>query len=257
MSVVSVQIAAGVASVVLDRPERRNALDRELVAELREALVSVARDREVSVVVLKGAGAGFSAGIDGGTLPALRTDEGLRTIRAEFVAAADPLETMRKPTIAQVHGWAFGAGFELALACDLRVIEVDAKLCLPETRMGLVPDVGGCARLSALCGVGRAKELILTSATIDGRTARELGIANRIAPAAELDAVTAQLVGELQQCSPVATGSAKRVIDLAAKPGHAAAMTAELEAQLGCIGSDWCRDAVAAYEARLRGGARV
>jgi enoyl-CoA hydratase/carnithine racemase len=257
MSMVSVRIVGGVADVVLERPERRNALDLELLSDLRAVLESLRRDDAVAVVVVRGSGPGFSAGIDASTLSSLRSEDGLRSIRAEFVAAVDPLETMRKPTVAQVHGWAFGARFELALACDLRVVSEDAKLCLPETRMGLVPDVGGCARLAALCGVGRAKELILTSATIDGRRAGELGIANRVAPADQLAAATAKLVGELRACSPAASGAAKRVIDLAAKPGHAAAMAAELEAQLECIGTDWCRDAVAAYEARLAGSGRA
>src|SRR5919199_5109672 len=97
---------------------------------------------------------------------------------------------MPKPTIAQIHGACLGGAFELALACDFRVMAEDAVAGILEARVGLLPDVGGCSRLPAIVGLGNAKELIMTGRAIDGREAYRIGFANRIAPAAELDAIT-------------------------------------------------------------------
>ena len=108
---------------------------------------------------------------------------------------------------------------ELALACDLRVMAADAIIGLPETRVGLIPDVGGSSRLPAIVGLGRAKELIMTSKLIDGTEAERIGLVNRVAPADELDAATEQLVDELLACAPTAVGLAKRVIDARRQAG--------------------------------------
>ncbi|WP_396902074.1 enoyl-CoA hydratase/isomerase family protein [Mycolicibacterium sp.] len=226
-----------VAHLLLDRPERRNALDEELIESLDNAVAELETAAGVDCVVVRGEGPGFSAGIDASTLARLATPDGLRRIRAAFVAAYERLERLPIPTVASVHGWAIGAGFELALACDLRVVAADATLGLPETRMGVVPDVGGSGRLAALIGAGRAKELILTSAMIDGTRAGRLGIANRVAPVAKLATATAAMVDELLVCSTTASGLAKRLIDGAARPRWDESLAAELDAQLHCIGT--------------------
>ncbi|GFG69930.1 enoyl-CoA hydratase/isomerase family protein [Mycolicibacter senuensis] len=224
-----------VAHLVLDRPERRNALDEELVEDLVTAIAELEAADGIGCVVVRGDGPGFSAGIDASTLAKLAAPDELRRIRGAFVAAYDGLERLPIPTIASVHGWAIGAGFELALACDLRVVAADATLGLPETRMGVVPDVGGTGRLTSLVGPGRAKELILTSRMIDGTQAGRLGIANRVAPSAKLTAATAALADELLACSATANGLAKRIIDRAARPTWNDTLDAELDAQLQCI----------------------
>lgn len=248
MSSVRIDRDGALAHVVLDRAERRNALDEGLVADLDAALARLEGDEDVGCVIVRGDGPGFSAGIDARTLVDLADPDGLRRIRGAFVDAFDRLEALRATTIAAVHGWAIGAGFELALACDLRVVAADATLGLPETRMGVVPDVGAGGRLPALVGVGRAKELILTSAMIDGRRAGELGIANRVVPAGDVLVAADALAGEVLRCSPVANGLAKRILDRAAKPAFAASLDEELAAQLRCIATDEFR---AAYEAFL------
>jgi enoyl-CoA hydratase/carnithine racemase len=238
MSTVRIEWDGARADVVLDRTERRNALNLELVEDLYRAADQVEYDPEVRVVVVRGAGPGFSSGIDATLLPDLGTPEGLRRIQPAFVRAYDRFARMAKPTVAQVHGWAIGAGFELALACDLRVVDADAVLGLPETRMGVVPDVGACSRLTALVGAGRAKELIMTSAMIDGARAERLGIANRAVPADDLAAATGELVDQLLSCSSHANGLVKVLIDEAAAPAHASVVQGELLAQLSCIGTE-------------------
>ncbi len=235
MSSIRLELTGRVAHLVLARPERRNALDESLIEALDEAVAELESAADVGAVVVRGDGPGFSSGIDAATLARLATPAGLDRIRGAFVAAYDRLERLPIPTVASVHGWAIGAGFELALACDLRVIAGDATMGLPETRMGVVPDVGGAGRLAALIGAGRAKELILTSAMIDGARAGRLGIANRVVPAAKLAAATAALTDELLACSTTANGLAKRLIDRAARPLWADTLDAELQAQRRCI----------------------
>lgn len=235
MTPVRIEREGPVAHLVLARPQRRNALDEELIEGLDNAVGELEGATGLGAVVVRGEGPGFSAGIDASTLARLASPEGLQQIRGAFVTAYERLERLPVPTVASVHGWAIGAGFELALACDLRVVAGDATLGLPETRMGVVPDVGGTGRLAALIGAGRAKELILTSAMIDGARAGRLGIANRVAPAAKLAAATCGLVDELLACSATANGLAKRIIDQAARPMWNDTLDAELDAQLQCI----------------------
>jgi enoyl-CoA hydratase/carnithine racemase len=127
---------------------------------------------------------------------------------------------------------------ELALACDLRTMAADAVIGLPETRIGLIPDVGGSSRLPSIVGLGRAKELIMTSKLIDGTEAERIGLVTRVAAAGDLDAATDALVGELLACAPVAVAHAKRVIDMAAKPTLAASLELEGTAQAICAATD-------------------
>jgi enoyl-CoA hydratase/carnithine racemase len=235
MSIVLCENRGAVRHVILNRPEKRNALNGELIGALDDAFAAAAADRDVQCVVVRGAGPMFSSGIDLGALGALAEDPtGLATVRAPIVAAWNALERMPKATIAQIHGACLGAAMELALACDLRVMAADAIIGLPETRVGLVPDVGGSSRLPAVVGLGRAKELVMASKLIDGTEAERIGLVNRVAPADELDAATAALVGELLACAPVAVGHAKRVLDAAAKPALAATLEHEVTVQELC-----------------------
>jgi enoyl-CoA hydratase/carnithine racemase len=127
----------------------------------------------------------------------------------------------------------------------------DAIIGLPETRIGLIPDVGGSSRLPAVVGLGRAKELILTGRFIDGTEAERIGLVNRVAPAEALEAATDQLVGELLACAPIAVGLAKRVLDAAAKPALSTTLELEVMAQQVCAASaDFAEGAAAFAEKR-------
>lgn len=228
---VSIEDRGRVRHLILDRPEKRNAFNRDLVLALRDAAREAADDHDVFCVVLRGEGAAFSAGIDIFELASLAGTENLRPFRRFCIEAANLLEEMTKPVVAQIHGACLGLGAELALACDLRVMADDVKFGLPETKLGLIPDVGGSSRLPAVVGLGNAKELIMTGKVIDGREAHRIGFANRIAPAAELDAATDALATELLACAPRAVGLAKRVLDAAAKPALALTLEQEVAAQ--------------------------
>jgi enoyl-CoA hydratase/carnithine racemase len=159
-------------------------------------------------------------------------------------------ERMAKPTIAQIHGACLGGAAELALACDLRVMAQDAVFGLVETRIGLLPDLGGCSRLPAIVGLGRAKELIMCSKYVDGTESERIGLANRVAAASELDAATDLLVGELLTCAPLAVGLAKGIIDAAALPALDATLEQEVAAQELCASSEDFREGVRAFVER-------
>src|SRR3954452_23791571 len=187
-----------VRHVVLNRPEKRNAFNQELVLATGAALRAAADDPSVHCVVLRGEGAMFSSGMDLGSLAGLAgSPESLRPFRRACLEAWNLAEEMAKPTICQIHGACIGGAMELALACDLRVIAADALVGMPETRIGLIPDVGGSSRLPPVVGGRRGKEPIMTGRLIEGREAERVGLANRVAPAEELDAATQVLVDEL------------------------------------------------------------
>jgi enoyl-CoA hydratase/carnithine racemase len=232
MSLVSVEDRGPVRHIVMERPEKRNALNQELVEGLGEAFEDASRDDDVRVVVLRGAGPMFSAGMDVGDLSALSENSaGLIEYRKPLLEVYNQLEEMLKPTIAQIHGAAIGGAMELALAADLRTMAEDAVTGLVETRIGLIPDLGGCSRLPSVVGLGIAKELIMLGKVVDGREAHRIGFANRIAPPEGLDAVTEQLANELLACAPMAVGLAKRVMDTAAKPAFGTTLDQEGKAQ--------------------------
>jgi enoyl-CoA hydratase/carnithine racemase len=248
MAIVTTEDRGAVRHVVLNRPEKRNAMNDELIAGLREALTAAAADADVRVVVIRGEGAMFSSGLDHASLGQLAVEpQRLRELRAGILATWNLCEEMTKPTIAQIHGACLGGAMELALACDLRVMAADAVIGLVETRVGLVPDVGGSSRLPAVVGLGRAKEMIMASKVIDGTEAERIGLVNRVAPADGLDAATEQLAGELLACAPVAVGLAKRILDTAAKPALAATLELEVAAQDLCAHTEDYREAIAAF----------
>jgi enoyl-CoA hydratase/carnithine racemase len=242
----------GVRHLVLNRPEKRNALSGELIRQLGAAIEEAAADDDVRVVVLRGEGAMFSSGMDLNDLRDLSEDPArLRAYRRPILSWWNLLEEMPKPTICQIHGAALGGAFELALACDFRTMAEDAVAGIMEVRIGLLPDVGGCSRLPAVVGLGNAKELIMTGKVIDGREAHRIGFANRIAPAGALEEATEAFAAELLACAPRAVGLAKRVLDAAAKPALALTLEQEVAAQETLAASeDFAEGARAFFEKR-------
>jgi enoyl-CoA hydratase/carnithine racemase len=228
-----------VRHVVLNRPEKRNALNAELVLAYGEALREAAADPDVHCVVVRGAGAMFSAGMDLGALASLAAEpEHLRPFREACLEAYNRAEEMPKPVVCELHGACIGGAMEMALACDLRVMAADALIGMPETRIGLIPDLGGSSRLPQVVGLGRAKELVLTGRMIGADEAERIGLVNRVAPPGELEAATQALCDELLACAPVAVGLAKRVLDASARPALAATLELEVTAQERCARSE-------------------
>lgn len=252
MSLVGIEDRGGVRHLVLQRAEKRNAFNGELITDLGHALEDAAADADVRCVVVLGEGPMFSSGMDLNDLRDLSEDPSrLRQTRRPILAWWNLLEEMPKPTICQIHGACLGGAFELALAADFRVMAEDAMAGIMEVKVGLLPDVGGCSRLPAIVGLGNAKELIMTGKAIDGREAHRIGFANRIAPADELDACTEGLANELLAAAPRAVGLAKRVLDAAAKPALASTLEQEVQAQESLAASeDFAEGAKAFFEKR-------
>jgi enoyl-CoA hydratase/carnithine racemase len=236
MSIVITEDREAVRHVVLNRPEKRNAMNQALLGELADALRAAAADPAVNCVVLRGAGAVFSAGVDLAELASFAGEPHmLRPFRNVFLECANLCEAMPKPVICQIHHTCVGGALEVALGCDLRVASSDSRLGLPEVRFGIIPDVGGSSRLPAVVGLGRAKELIMTARLIDAAEAHAIGLVNRVAAAEDLDAATQALVDELLANSSVAVGRAKRVMDASARPALAHTLEMEVSVQEYCV----------------------
>ncbi|MGO1541851.1 MAG: enoyl-CoA hydratase/isomerase family protein [Luteimonas sp.] len=190
--------------VTINRPEKLNALDAATLDALHEAFEEIAADPAIRAAVLTGAGPkAFVAGADIAEMSALSPVQardfslrGQRTMRR--------IETLPKPVIAMVNGFALGGGLELAMACHLRLAADTAKMGQPEINLGLVPGFGGTQRLLRLAGRAATLELCLTGAPIDATRAHQLGIVNRVLPAAELEDATLELAGKLAGAAPLA-----------------------------------------------------
>jgi enoyl-CoA hydratase/carnithine racemase len=236
MQLVKTEDRGAVRHIVLNRPEKRNSFNAELVDATGDALRAAADDASVRVVVLRGEGPVFSSGMDVKELASLAgVPERLREFRRRALGAWNLAEEMTKPTIAQLHGACMGGAMELALACDLRVIARGTRMSIPEVRLGLVPDVGGSSRLPAVVGLGIAKELILTGREFDAEEAGRIGLANRVVDADQIEAATEALCVELTTAFATPVGLAKRLLDAAAKPALSSTLELEVTAQEVCV----------------------
>ena len=240
--------------VGLNRPEKRNAIHREMLLALVDAVAAAERDRDVRAVIVYGEGRVFSAGVDFGMLAADVEGESrapLRTVVGEMQAALSRLEAIEKPVIGALHRYVPGLGLELALAFDLRIATSDCELGLPEVRFGLVPDVGGTTRLVRTVGYAKAKELIMTGRMIPASEALALGLVNQVVPPGDHLAAAARLAGEIAANAPLAVGLAKKLIDLGHGSDKQTFLQMELLAQSILVRTDDVREgALAAAERR-------
>jgi enoyl-CoA hydratase/carnithine racemase len=252
MSLVTTEDRGAVRHIVLNRPEKRNAMNQALLTELAGALRAAGDEDAVHCVLLRGEGPVFSAGVDLAELASFAGEPSvLRPFRNVFLDCANLCEQITKPVVCQIHHTCVGGALEVALGCDLRVAAEGSRFGLPEVRFGIIPDVGGSTRLPAVVGLGRAKELIMTGAMIDAAEAHRIGLVNRVVAADELEAATQGLVDELLANSHVAVGRAKRVMDASARPALAQTLEMEVSVQEYCVAvmREVAREAQAAQEA--------
>jgi enoyl-CoA hydratase/carnithine racemase len=231
-----------VATITLDCPERRNSQTPTMWRALAD--IGAHLPDEVRVVVVKGAGPSFSAGLDVGLLTGAAPGEEavsdlMHGTDDEVLAAIDDYQQgftwLRDPrfvSIAQVHGHAIGAGFQLALACDLRVVADDVRFCMKEPALGLVPDLTGTRPLVEVVGYSRALEICATARYVLADEARELGLATAVVPAADLDATTADLTQAILANSAGAVRETKALLKSAVDTDLDGQRLLERQAQL-------------------------
>ena len=219
----------GIATITLNRPEALNAFSKEVVTEIMQALEDVKNDESVRVVVLTGAGEkAFSAGAD------IKAMVGMNALKARELSLMGEklcvaLESLEKPVIAAINGYAFGGGMEVSMACDIRIASENALMGQTEINIGLIPGWGGTQRLTRLVGVGKTKELVFTGKRIDAKTAEQLGIVNMVVPAEKFKETVRQFALDLASKAPVALKVAKALINKGADIGLESALALERE----------------------------
>jgi enoyl-CoA hydratase len=206
------EVAEGVATLTLNRPDVHNAMNERMRTELVDCFAAAAGSEDVRVVVVTGAGGrAFSAGADIREFVAPQVPVKFRESRRR-VDFRQAMDRCPQPIIAAIRGYAFGGGLELALACDIRIAGDDARLGLTEVDLAIIPGGGGTQRLPRLVGRGKALEMILTGARIDAREALRIGLVERVVPAAELTASALELARTLAAKAPVALRYAKEAV---------------------------------------------
>jgi enoyl-CoA hydratase/carnithine racemase len=235
----------GVTTLVLNRPEKKNAIDHLMFEELSQVLGEIGRSASERVLVLTGAGGNFSAGADLGGSGA--PDQHHLAHMRFYGSVALALHQLPIPTIAAVRGVAVGAGLNLALGCDLIAASDTARLSEIFARRGLSLDLGGSWLLPRLVGLHRAKELALLAEMISAEQAERLGLVNRVVPDAELDALVADWAGRLAAGPPLALAMSKRLLNQSLATGLAEALDAEGMAQSVNTASEDTKEAMRAF----------
>lgn len=242
---IEVTIDGRVATLRVNRPEVRNALDTPTVEAMTTALTGLTANPEVGAIIITGAGDRvFVSGADINAIRARGRDEGLAAINQSLFALLDRCPTI---TIAAVNGLALGGGCELAMACDLRVAADHAMFGQPEVALGIIPGAGGTQRLPRLIGLGRAKHLILTGDPIDAKTALEWGLVSSVVPAADLAAEARRLADRILSRGPLAIRLAKAAINASARVDLDSGLLIETLAQALCFQSDDKREGTTAF----------
>lgn len=242
----------GVLLVQMDRPERRNALDEALQAELLGVFTNAASDREVRGVVLTGRGEAFSAG---GDLSRFEKDWDPAEFRAqshELTRLISSIERLEKPVVAAINGLATGAGTQLALSCDLRVASEEARFLYREGMIGFIPSHGGCVRLVKLVGLARARDILLGGEDLDAQEAFRHGLVTRVVPHEMLLSEARERLRLIFKRAPQAYGLSKRLLHMSASVDVESGLFAESLAQSLLVGTEDHKEGVRAARERRR-----
>jgi enoyl-CoA hydratase len=245
---VRVAVEDRVATLTVDRPEARNALDRETRDDLIAALDDLeADDSPARVVVVTGSeeSGAFVSGADLGELRERSVDE--QRAEMAFPRVYERVATCRWPTVARVNGYALGGGCELALACDVRIASTEARLGQPEITLGMIPGGGGTQRLPRLVGPGRAAELALTGETVDGARAAAIGLVLDAVPPDELDDRVAALTDRIAAHAPAAVEATVDALRASERLPLDEGLDYERERFLEVFGSESRREGIDAF----------
>lgn len=206
------EVKENIAYVCINRPDSMNALNSEVLGELYDVFVKIATDDEVKVVILTGEGKAFVAGADIAEMSKLNAVEARKFAKKGHVVM-NLIESIEKPVIAAVNGFALGGGCELAMACDFRIASEKAKFGQPEVGLGLIPGFGGTKRLSSHVGIGMAKYLIMSADIIDANEAMRIGLVERVVIPEALMATCKKIAQNIISKAPIAVAVAKNTVN--------------------------------------------
>jgi len=211
---ISINIESNIAILMIDRPKKLNALNRETIDELHEGLIELENNRNVKVVIITGSGQkAFVAGADISEFADYSVDEGKDLAASGQEKLFDYVENFSKPVIAAVNGFALGGGLELAMAAHFRTASINAKMGLPETSLGVIPGYGGTQRLPQLVGKGKAMEMIMTAEMLGAHDALKFGLVNHVFEQDELLTLTKTIAKKICQNSLVAIKAAIEAVN--------------------------------------------
>jgi enoyl-CoA hydratase len=214
------EIQHQILTITINRPEKLNALNKNVIQELHDALADASHNKEVKVIIITGAGEkAFVAGADISEFANYTPEQGEELSRNGQKILFDYIENLNKPVIAAINGFALGGGLELALCCHVRIASSNAKMGLPELNLGVIPGYGGTQRLAQLIGKGKAMEMILTSDMVNAEEALKLNLVNHVTSKEELMDKANELASKMAAKSPVALATAIRAVNANYKDG--------------------------------------
>ena len=245
MNNIRIDISESIATLTIDRPAVKNALNLETVNECHRALDELAENGNVGALIITGAGeTSFVSGADINDIRARNVAEGLAAINSSLFAKIDRFP---KPVIAAINGYALGGGCELALACDIRVAADTAKFGQPELGLGIIPGAGATQRLPRIVGLGWAKHLVLTGDIIDAKQALEIGLVTAIMPASQLQVRARELAKKILRQGPLAAKLAKLALNASARVDLDSGLLIETLAQSICYDSEDKQEGTTAF----------
>lgn len=225
---VRLEIDGPIAVITNDNPDKHNAFDDDMDAQLFAALGELVGRDDVRAVIWRGEGASWSSGRDVGSIGVQKTELSHHQLMTRGHRGIQQLWQIPAPVIVAVQGWAIGGSFQRALLCDIRICAEGARFMLPEVGHGVIPDTGGMAVLAEMCGPGLVSDMVLTGRRLSAEEALAHGIVSRIVPAAELDATAREMAEKIAAAPALTVKTARRVIARLSRPAIASSMEDEL-----------------------------
>ena len=237
----------GITTITINRPNKLNALNRDTIQELHDALDAANTDANTKVIIITGSGdKAFVAGADISEFAHFNVENGGKLAAKGQELLFDFVENLSTPVIAAVNGFALGGGLELAMACHFRIASDSAKMGLPETSLGVIPGYGGTQRLPQLVGKGRAMEMVMTAGMIDANTALDYGLVNHVTTQKELLPLAEKIAGKIMRNSSVAIKGAIKAVNANFKDG-VNGFQVEIEEFGNCFGTEDFKEGTTAF----------
>ena len=225
---VRLEIDGPVAVITNDNPDKHNAFDDQMDAQLFAILAELKERRDVRAVIWRGEGRSWSSGRDVGSIGINQTDMTHHELMTRGIRGIQQLWELEAPVIVAIHGWALGGSFQRALLCDIRIASEDSRFMLPEVSHGVIPDTGGVAVLHQMCGHGLVSDMVLTGRRLSADEALAHGIVSRVVPRDDLDSTAREMAERISAAPAVTVKLARRVLSHLARPQIRSSMEDEL-----------------------------